>query len=248
MHRSMYRRFLILCGAAGAALLAGAPSAVAGLTDVRSAANGEVGHEQILERLYGVDFSASGADYVGGDVTVRRLDDAGDGRLRFDAPGRLELVGAFTGWQWDYSLENAAGERVDSGSQTGSGFDVGGGFDVPAGDGPFEMVLDHSSGRQYRSGDPVDQMVSYSVTGADGGDAALFFWEDWSRREGSDADFNDLVFRAPGLNAGTGAAAVADVPGAVSIPLPPAAWPGAAGLAGVAMVAARRFRRRSQGW
>ena len=245
MHRSTYRRFLILCGAAGAALLAGAPSAVAGLTDVRSAANGEAGHEQILERVYGVDFSASGADYLGGDVTVRRLDDAGDGQLRFDAPGRLELVGAFTGWQWDYSLENAAGERVGSGSQTGSGFDVGGGFDVPAGDGPFEMILDHSSGRQYRSSDALDQMVSYVVSGAEGGDATLLFWEDWSRREGSDADFNDLVFRAPALNLGTGAAAVADVPGPVSIPLPPAVVPGAVGLMGVGMVAVRRFRRRA---
>ena len=245
MQRPMYRRFLILCGAAGAALVVGAPSAVAGLTDVRSAANGEVGHEQILERLYGVDFAASGADYSGGDVTVRRIDDAADTHLRLDSGSRLELVGAFTGWQWEYSLEDAAGQRVGSGSQTGSGFNVGGGFDVPAGDGTFEMVLDHSSGRQYRSGDAVDQMVSYAVTGADGGNATLFFLEDWSRREGSDMDFNDLVFRATNPNFGGAApAAVGDAPGPVSIPLPPAVLPGVMGLAGVGMVAVRRFRRR----
>ena len=245
MYRSTYRRFLVLCGTAGAALSAGAPSAVAGLTEVRSAANGEVGHEQILERLYGGDFSASGADYVGGDVAVRRLDDAGDGRLRLNSGTRLDLVGAFTGWQWDYSLENAAGQRVGAGSQTGSGFDVSGGFAAPEGSGPFEMVLDHASGRQYRSGDSVDQMVSYAVTDADGGDATLFFWEDWSRREGSDMDFNDLVFRATTPDVGGAApAAVGDVPGPVSIPLPPAVLPGVMGLAGVGMVAMRRFRRR----
>ena len=242
----MYGRFLMCCGAAGAALWLGAPAAVAGLTDVRPAAAGEATHEQILERVYGGDFAASGSDYTAGDVTVRRVDDGADGRFSFDAPRRLDLVAAFTGWQWDYSLRNGSGARAGSASQGGSGFDVSGGFDVAAGDS-FEMVLDHASGRQYRSSDELDQLVTYEVTGADGGEERLFFWEDWSRRKGSDQDFNDLVFRAwSGDFGGGGAAAVTDdgAAGAVSIPLPAAAWPGAAGLVGVGMFAVRRFRRR----
>ena len=243
----MHRRFSMLCcGAAGAALWLGAPAAVAGLTDVRPAAAGEATHEQILEHVYGVDFAASGSDFSGGALTVRRVDDGADGRFGFDTPRRLDLVAEFTGWQWDYSLRDGSGNRVGSGSQSGSGFDTGGGFDVAAGDS-FEMVLDHASGRQYRSSDVLDQLVTYEVSGADGVDERLFFWEDWSRRKGSDQDFNDLVFRAwSGGLAGGGAAAVGDdgSAGAVSIPLPPAAWPGAAGLIGVGMVAVRRYRRR----
>lgn len=238
----MYGKFLTCCGVAGAALL-GAPSAFAGLTDVRPAAGGEVGHEQILERIYGSDFAASGADFVGGDVTVRRVDDAADRSIRFDAPRRLDLVAAFTGWQWDYSLRDASGNSVGSASQSGSGFDVGGGFDVAAGDS-FEMVLDHQSGRSYRSGDSLDQLVTYDVTRADGGEDTLLFWEDWSRAKGSDGDFNDLVFRASSLDSGGGTVGGDAPAAAVTIPLPPAVLPGAAGLLGVGMVAMRRFRRR----
>ena len=239
----MYRRFLTGCGVM-AGLWLGATPAVAGLTDVRPAEGGEVGHEQILERLYGGDFSASGADFSGGGVTVRRVDDSADRTLDFDAPGRLELVAAFTGWQWDYSLRDSAGSRVGSASQAGVGFGAGGGFDVAKG-GEFEMVLDHASGRQYRSGDSLDQLVTYEVARADGGEETLLFWEDWSRARGSDADFNDLVFRASGLDLdGGGAAGAGDAAAAVSIPLPPAAWPGAAGLVGVGMVTVRLYRRR----
>ena len=80
---------------------------------------------------------------------------------------------------------------------------------------------------------------------ADGGEETLLFWEDWSRARGSDADFNDLVFRASGLDLdGGGAAGAGDAAAAVSIPLPPAAWPGAAGLVGVGMVTVRLYRRR----
>lgn len=233
-------------GAVGVAIWVGAPTAFAGLTDVRAAAAGEATHEQILEQVYGADFAASGTDFTAGGMTVRRVDDGADGRFRLDAPRRLDLVAAFTGWQWDFSLKNSSGGRVGSASQSGSGFDASGGFDVAAGDS-FEMVLDHSSGRQYRSTDALDQLVTYEVLGADGGEERLFFWEDWSRRKGSDQDFNDLVLRAwSGDLAGGGAAAVGDdgSAAAVSIPLPPAAWPGAAGLIGVGMVAVRRFRRR----
>jgi hypothetical protein len=237
----MYERFLTWCGAAGLAISLGGASALAGTTDVRPAAGGEVGHEQILEQLYGGDFSASGLDYVGGNVTVRRVDDSADRTLSFGAAGRVDLVAAFTGWQWDYSLRDASGNRIGSASQSGRGFDTAGGIDVAA-PGSFEMVLRHASGRQFVSSDTLDQLVSYEVSGADVGDETLLFWEDWARTKGSDADFNDLVFRVSGDDLDGGAAA--QPAAAVSIPLPPAAWPGVVGLAGVGMVAVRRFRRR----
>jgi hypothetical protein len=237
---------------AAGALWVGALPARAGLTDVRPAANGEVGHEQILERLYGVDFAASGAGYSGGGIDVSRVDDGADRVVSFDEPRRVDLVAAFTGWEWDIGLEDTSGRRVATASQNGIGFDATGGFDVPAGSGPLALTIEHASGRQYRSGDSLDQLVTYEVSGAGGEgavDDTLFFWENWSRREGSDADFNDLVLRSTagvdggGLGEGP-AGGGGNAPAATSIPLPSAAWPGAVGLFGVTWVAVRRYRKR----
>jgi hypothetical protein len=239
----MYRK-LLGCGVAGVALWLGSQRADAGLTEVRSPAAGEPGQEQILERLYNVDLTASGADFVGGGVTVHRVDDGADARFSFDAPRRLDLVAAFTGWQWDYSLQESSGRRVAAGMQRGSGFNTSGGIDVPANQS-LEMVLTHRSGQVRRSSDVLDQLVSYDVTGADGATSRVLFWEDWARSRGSDRDYNDLVFRATSagdLFGGGSAAATPDGP--VSVPLPPAVWQGAMGLLGVSMIAVRRYRRR----
>ncbi|HZN63700.1 MAG TPA: hypothetical protein VFB66_00240 [Tepidisphaeraceae bacterium] len=94
----MQRRVLLCSGLAAGALWVGALPARAGLTDVRPTANGEVGHEQILERLYGVDFAASGSGYSAGGINVSRVDDSADRVLSFDQSQRVELVAAFTGW------------------------------------------------------------------------------------------------------------------------------------------------------
>jgi hypothetical protein len=242
----MYRRFLLSCGVAGAALWVGSQQANAGLTEIRSPAAGEPGQEQILERLYNVDLSASGADFVGSGITVHRVDDAADGRFSFDAPRRLDLVAAFTGWQWDYALQDSSGRRVASRTQQGSGFNTNGGVDVPVNQS-LEMVLNHRSGQVRRSSDVLDQLVSYDVTGADGATSRVFFWEDWARSRGSDRDYNDLVFRATALGdlSGGGSATAGATPdGPVSVPLPPAVWQGAMGLLGVSMIAVRRYRRR----
>ena len=242
----MYRKFLLSCGVAGAALWVGSQQAHAGLTEIRSPAAGEPSQEQILERLYNVDLSASGADFVGSGVTVHRVDDSGDHRFSFDSPRRLDLVAAFTGWQWDYSLQDSSGRRVASGSQQGSGFNTTGGIDVPANQS-LEMVLNHRSGQVRRSSDALDQLVSYDVTGADSATSRVLFWEDWARSRGSDRDYNDLVFRATSagdLFGGGSAAAGATPDGPVSVPLPPAVWQGAMGLLGVSMIAVRRYRRR----
>jgi hypothetical protein len=239
----MNRTFLLSCGV-GAALWVGSQQANAGLTEIRSPAAGEPGQEQILERLYNVDLSASGADFVGSGLTVRRVDDSADGRFSFDAPRRLDLVAAYTGWQWDYSLQDSSGRRVAAGSQQGSGFNTSGGLDVPANQS-LEMVLNHRSGQVRRSSDTLDQLVTYDVTGADGATSRVFFWEDWARSRGSDRDYNDLVFRASPLANLAGAGAAAATPnGPVSVPLPPAVWQGAAGLLGVSTIAVRRYRRR----
>ena len=79
-----------------------------------------------------------------------------------------------------------------------------------------------------------------TVTGG-GRDDTLLSWDDWSRREGSERDFNDLVLRS---SAEVSPAADAPSPDVVSIPLPPAVIQGAVGIAGVALFAVRRFRRR----
>lgn len=249
----MQRRVLLCSGLAAGALWVGALPARAGLTDVRPTANGEVGHEQILERLYGVDFAASGSGYSAGGINVSRVDDSADRVLSFDQSQRVELVAAFTGWEWDIGLEDASGRRVATAPQSGNGFNATGGFDVPAGSGPLALTIEHASGRQYRSGDSLDQLVTYTVSGADESDGkTLFFWEDWSRRERSDMDFNDLVLLtsagAPGDDtadfSGGGAGGAGEAPAATGVPLPPAAWPGAVSLFGVTWYAMRRYRKR----
>ena len=245
----MKKRQLVCCGLAAGALWVGAPIAEDGMTELRPAASGEASHEQILERVYGVDFAASGSDYAGGGINVRRVDDAADRVVSLDGADRIDFVAAFTGWQWDVGLRDASGRTVASTSQNGSGFDAAGGFDLPAGSGPLEMTIDHESGRRYGSGDSLDQLVTYEVSGENAGDETLFFWEDWSRREGSDADFNDLVLRASAgivSDAATepaGGGAPESAAATTSIPLPPAAWPGAIGLALATYTAIRRHRR-----
>ena len=58
-------------------ILALAASAHAGFSTVGSNAY-EPSHEQILESLYGGDFTASGNDFSNGTVTATRVDDADD--------------------------------------------------------------------------------------------------------------------------------------------------------------------------
>src|SRR3954447_19441194 len=99
----------LTCGAAAiGALWVSSGIASAGLTDVRSAAPGEVGQEQILERLYNADFSRSGSSWVSGDrgITVSRVDDASDRQFGAAAPHHIDLVAAFTGYRWQYGVQD----------------------------------------------------------------------------------------------------------------------------------------------
>ena len=141
---------------AGAWSFVAAPSASAGLTDVRPAAAGEAGHEQILEHLYGVDFDRSGADWVSdaGGLRVRRVDDSSDGRVSLEGARRLDLVAAFTSYRWDFGVRSADGRTLGSASQSGSGFDADGGFAVSGdGDDAAELYLQHANGTSYASRD-----------------------------------------------------------------------------------------------
>jgi hypothetical protein len=222
--------------------------AAAGITEVRSAAAGEAGREQILEHLYGADFSRSGSGWVSGDGgdTVSRVDDASDRQISLAGAGRLDLVAAFTSYRWQYGIRGANGQTLGSARQSGSGFDVSGGFDLPAartGNEATELFLRHPNGTHYESGDASDQVVTYRVSGAGRGDETLYFWEDWAPGRGSDMDFNDLVLRSS--NRPAAAAADAAPHQTLSVPLPPAVWPGVAGIVGVAMLSARRRTRRS---
>jgi hypothetical protein len=242
----MVRTKRLTCGAAAiGALWVSGGIASAGLTDVRPAAPGEVGQEQILERLYNADFARSGSSWVSGDrgITVSRIDDASDRQLGATAPGHIDLVAAFTGYRWQYGVQDGARHTLASARQSGSGFDVSGGFDLPAGANASELFLQHANGRRYQSADATDQMVSYRVSGASSGDQTLYFWEDWARGRGSDMDFNDLVLRGSDMTGAVAAQAAAPQQTA-SVPLPPAVWPGVAGLVGIAALSARRRLRR----
>jgi len=219
-------------------------NADAGLTPIGPAGAHEATQEQILEHVYGAGLSRSGSDFVGPNgLTIRRVDDAADRSIAFDGPTRVDLVAAFTDWKWDYSMRDAAGRRVGGGSQAGSGFDAHGGFTVSGDRKHLQFVLDHGANHELRSDDSVDQLVTYTVSGPDGRNETMFFWEDWTRRQHPLGDFNDLVFRAVPTGANSDGSAVKAAPSAVSIPLPPGAWTGAAGLLGVMVASARRFRR-----
>jgi len=183
----------------------GVGSAPASMTPIYPpTAAGELGHEAILEHLYGQDFTDSGPDYLptttGGAISALRVEDA--------LPG-FNLLDVVTGDPdtaedkvWGYGEITAtararfAGYSQQLGINRGSGYEnlfnvSGWGFDV-TGSGSLDLsenlwtwVRRNTSGSNawysepsYNS-DDLDHMVTYRIEGLDTNETVwLLFWED----------------------------------------------------------------------
>jgi hypothetical protein len=240
-------KLLPALGAVGGLMIA-ASDVRAGYTQVKK--KGEISQEQVLERLYGGDFVRSGEDLSNGAVTATRVDDAADQTI--SSPRQLELVGAFARNRWGFGVESADGSRREvSAPYTGSGFDVSGDTVSWSSTDEAQLVIARGPNKVRASGDAEDAMITYRLDGVEPGkDVHLHFWEDKRASARSDMDFNDLVIRSIGEEAAAEPVAASDVAvgagnaQAAAVPLPAAVWPGLAGLAGVALLTAKRARAR----
>lgn len=235
----------VLSLAALGATVFGAAQADAGTTVIgKSKSRGEATHEQVLENVYGGNFSQSGNDFSNGSVTITRIDDSADQSWNVNVLS-AKAVAAFARKSHTLSAVDESGNINTLFKTRGKGFNATGVADASAlagaqaaagssnvkfsrtGEGKFSSV-------DSENADGRDHLVSYKVSGLGGADDTyLLFWEDTGARR-SDFDYNDLVVE---LRAAAGEPLL--------IPLPAAAWTGLSGLAGLGLFGGvKRFRRR----
>lgn len=237
----------ITCLALIGACTLGAAKADAGFTKLGRTYNGdEPTHEQILERSYGGDFVQDGVNFSNGRVSVTRLDDTdgSDQRWNVNVSGARAL-GVFSAGKQSFG-RMVGGEYESLFDVSGIGYHVEGSTTARLNAAPGEGIEFARAGTRRQADGRVfssmssdnrqdtDHLVSYRVSGLDGpGETYVLFWED-KIGSGSDFDHNDLVVE---LRAGGG--------DALLIPLPPGAWMGLTGLAGVVIAhGAQAIRRR----
>lgn len=218
-----------------------AATTLAGHTTINAPASGELGHESILEGIYGGDFSSSGLDFTGSGasagISALRMDDFGIG-------GPLDAASATVGGADDEvwtggSITATAKARYAGDNQSfgyfggasggsftplfavgSSGFSVTGSGAIDFGGGDWRWGRGANAAGPHSSlaadnPDGADHMVTYMITGLSNGAARtwLLFFEDRNQPHG-DFDYNDLVVEVQ------------------AIPTPMAAGLGAAALAG----------------
>ena len=185
--------------------------------------SGELGHEAILEAIYGGDFLASGDDFLGvgalAGINAIRVDDGLDPR------GILDVVLGFPGSAadqiWGYGDVTATAEAryagftqqfgVDRGNGVEVLFDVSGSGLAATGSATIDLSTDtwvwvrrDTDGtnpyfsEDARNDDDLDHMVTYQMEGLQTEETVWqVFWEDlpgeYGGRCDSDRDFNDLV-------------------------------------------------------
>jgi hypothetical protein len=184
-------------------------------------------------------------------ITVTRLEDSSGAATDAGWVGKrisARAVAAFSGKRRTarYFGAKVGGQMQKLFDATGRHFSVVGAMESAAAiDG--DLVIGTGRGRGTRSfssvgaanRDGMDHLVSYEVKGpAQQASLYLLCWEDQFARR-SDRDYNDLVVEVQAAEA----AAQAPMSQPLLIPLPPATWPGLAGLVGVGVVS--RLRRRS---
>jgi len=216
--------------------------------------HGEVGHEQILEKVYGGDFVAdpTGLSFSNGSgVTVTRLEDGSGSSTDAQWYGKsisARAVAAFSGRRRTagYFAATSGGDARRIFEASGRKFDVtGAGSSGAPVDG--ELLLESGRGRRTKvfssavasNSDGNDHLVTYQVTGT-GQPASVYLlcWEGKFARQ-SDRDYNDLVVEVQAAEI----ASRAPFTQPLLIPLPPPAWTGLAGLLGLASVSSFRRRR-----
>ena len=241
-----------------ASAIVSAPRAWGGYTAVKQPKRGAgPSHEKILESVYGGDFVADAAGLSFSNetgITATGMKDGGgagddEGWAGKSIAARVVATAAKQRAAQYFGTTVAGQARdliVTSGRQL-----------TPAvGAQPTAVVDDDLVFRQGNgwraktfssvaaaNKDGMDHLVTYEVKGLAGQQSSVYLlcWEERFARR-SDRDYNDLVIEAKAADA----AARAPLTEPLLIPLPPAAWPGLAGLGAVAWSLRRRGAAR--GW
>lgn len=236
---------------AACALLVHGPPVEAGFTAVKQPKRDvSASHEGILEHVYGGDFVAdpSGLSFSNGSgVTVTRLDDAAPPEWTGLGVVSARAVAAFSGKARNARyFGSGAADTQHLLRVSGRGLNVHG--EGGAGELGSNLLLTTGRGRHARTfssvsannADDMDHLVAYQVKeAAQPAPVYLLCWEDRFARR-SDRDCKDLVVE---VRAAEALAAQAPLSQPLLIPLPPAAWPGLAGLVAVAWGSRRRRSR-----
>jgi hypothetical protein len=238
-----------------AAFVAGAVVSVsparAGYTAVKQPKRGAgPSHERILESVYGGNFVADAAGLSFSNesgVTVTRVEDgAGGDELWTGKTIAARAVAAAAGKQRaaKYFGATVAGQPRDLVTTSGRQLTPADGSQQSA-VVDNELVFRQGNGRRAKAfssigaanKDGMDHLVTYEVKGLTGQQSSVYLlcWEDRFARR-SDRDYNDLVIEAKAAEV----ASRAPLTEPLLIPLPPAAWPGLAGLGAVAWSLRRR--------
>lgn len=240
MGRFVSLRRIAALAAVGATFMSGAGVARAGFTPVNShPPPREPNQEQILEHVYGGNFSADGVNFSNGTLTATRIDDANDASWTQQVSSVRPLANFAKRKQALGFFEDADGASNALFSVTGSKFDVSGGATSPGAHlngsiraGRYANVERAFSSLPSQNRDHVDHLVSYRLSGPEiENPTYVLFWEDkWGPK--SDFDFNDLVVEVTAKS------------DPLMIPLPPAAWSGLAGLGVIGVIGGSRRARR----
>lgn len=247
----MIKNRTIVAGMSVAAglLSAGAAMATPSFTSVNNPPGVEKNHGQLLSQVYGGAWSkgSNGRDYSSSTLMAMRLADAGVAMPTSLSSGVSGTDNAWTGpaatqiiAKAKYAADNSVfGYYDDSGSDRSfhtifntTNFNAPQTINMPAN---FRWALkDLSTGKIFTSrksdnmgvgqygDDSYDQLVTYKITGGNGGGTQwALFWEDRVRGQNSDYDYNDAVITIQTCN----------------IPAPGAA---ALGLMGLGMMMKRR--------
>lgn len=235
-------KILAAVAALGLSVLS-ASNAQAGFTTIGAPNYGKPGEaslSEILSNSYGGTFTANGLDLTNGSITAKRVNDSTDQTFHGGITSATTL-GTFA--------QYSQGLAYTSGGSTTQLFTVSGkGFAATGSTGAVDLPSSYSfvrtggasgikgtdeSSKDSANVDGKDHLVTYLLTGSGvTGPTYVLFWEDKTKQQHSDFDFNDLAVEVKSTSP-------------IIVPLPAAAWSGLATLAGAALVTGYRKARRT---
>jgi len=250
----------VVKAAAFAAVSVGAlASAQAGYTTVKTVAN-EASHEQILEHMYGGNFSKSGVNFSNGTISAKRIDDSipgPDGILDAtkgqpgDAADQVWKNGKFVATaearyaaytqSFGFLLGETGNTYTNLFNVSGTGFNVTGGTvgEIDLLGETFRWGRDGTNGKHSSLNsdnlDGLDHLATYKIDGLEDGKTTwLLCWEDLNKRSKDNVHGYKLDSDFNDL--------VVEVK-ATAIPIPAAALPALGMLAGLGAIKAARRKR-----
>jgi hypothetical protein len=204
-------------------IIAGTAAATPVFTPISAPPGSEKNHAFILGQIYGGTWVADGLDFTNGTLTAKRVSDgggttltlatstavtasdekwAGDGQLTITVRPRYAGDNTTLGWIDDTQSEPIFQALADSRNLNGTAtFNGSADFrwallNRSKNNSTLTSRASDNAGVGSRSGETLDELVSYQILGNTNPDLArewAMFWED--RRLGeSDRDYNDAVF------------------------------------------------------